>query len=97
MDPEAFAFARNTQHKQLATRFTLAGVDTAQAKLIYDSINKESSLPFLAAVILLLPTANQTAVAAACNYAINPAELLEHAKKTATQFGVSAPADWSPQ
>jgi hypothetical protein len=51
MDAEAFAFARSTQHKQLATRFTLAGVDTAQAKLIDDSINEESSLPFLAAII----------------------------------------------
>jgi hypothetical protein len=45
------------QLKQLATRFTQVGVDTAQAKWISDSINDESSLPFLAAFILLLPTA----------------------------------------
>jgi hypothetical protein len=48
-----------------------------------DSINEESSLPFLAAVILLLPSAGQTAVAAACNHTSDPADLLALARQTA--------------
>jgi hypothetical protein len=83
MDSEAFALASSVQLKQLAERFTQVGVDTAQAKLISDSIRPDSSLPFLAAVILLLPTACQAAVAAACNHVVDPAELHIHAKQTA--------------
>ena len=82
MDAEVFALARNTQHRQLAIRFPQMGVDTTQAKWIVDSINEHSSMPFLAAVILMLPSACQAAVAAACNHAVDPAELHIHAKQT---------------
>jgi hypothetical protein len=75
--------ARNVQLKQLATHFTQVGVDTTQSKWISDSINEHSSMPYLAAVILLLPSAAQDAVAAACNSTTSPADLLALAKQTA--------------
>jgi hypothetical protein len=81
MDAEAFALARNTQHRQLAIRFPQMGVDTTQAKWIVDSINEHFSMLFLAAVILMLPSACQAAVAAACNHASDPAELLVISKR----------------
>jgi hypothetical protein len=83
MDAEAFALARNTQLKQLATSLPQVGVDTTQAKWISDSINEHSSMPYLAAVILLLQTAAQDAVTAACNSTTSPADLLALAKQTA--------------
>ena len=83
MDAEVFSLARNTQHRQLAIRFPQMGVDTTQAKWIVDSINEHSSMPFLAAVILMLPSACQAAVAAACNHASDPAELLALARHSA--------------
>jgi hypothetical protein len=56
---------------------------TAQAIIIDNSIKGYSSLPFLAAIILLLPTASQAAQAAACNSETAQGDLLEHAKTTA--------------
>jgi hypothetical protein len=83
MDAEVFALARNTQLKQLASSLPQVGVDTAPAKWIYESINEQSSMPYLAAVILLLQTAAQDAVAAACSNMTDPAELLAYARQTA--------------
>jgi hypothetical protein len=71
------------QLKQLATRFTQVGVDTAQATIIDDSIKEDSSLPFLAAVILLLSTASQADQVAACHFETAQGDILEHATNTA--------------
>jgi hypothetical protein len=38
IDPEVFALARNLQLKQLGTRFTQVGADTAQAKMTTSGI-----------------------------------------------------------
>jgi len=83
MDAEAFALARNVQLKQLVNSFPHAGVDTAQAKWILESIDDDSATPYLAAVILLLKTAAPDAVAAACSNMTDRAALLAFARHTA--------------
>ena len=83
MDAEAFALARNVQLTQLVKSFPHAGVDTAQAKWIFESIDDDSTTPYLAAVILLLKTAAPDAVAAACSNMTDRAALLAFAKHAA--------------
>jgi hypothetical protein len=83
MDAEAFTLARNAQLKQLTTSLPQVGVDTAQANWIFESINEKSLMPYLAAVILLLKTAAQDAVAAACSNMTAPADLFAFARQTA--------------
>ena len=83
MDAEAFTLARNVQLRQLVNSFPHAGVDIAQAKGILESIDDDSTTPYLAAVILLLRTAAQDAVAAACSNMTDRAALLAFARHTA--------------
>jgi hypothetical protein len=82
MDAESFALTRNNQQNSFATCFTRVGFDIAQAKLIESCITEDSSPPFLAATILLLPTASQLATAAVCNQESAQADLLEYARRT---------------
>jgi hypothetical protein len=84
MDAEAFAYSRNSQLKTFATCFTRVGYDATQAKLIESCIREDSSPPFLAAIILSLPTASQLAMAAACDNESTQAVLLEYARQTAS-------------
>ena len=83
MDATTFAATRNGQHQQLVTRFPNASFELAQAQQVENMIKPDSSRTFLAAVILLLPTASEAAQAAACSCESAHGDLLELAGKAA--------------
>ena len=83
MDVATFAASRNIKLQQLAARYPIVGFELAQAQHVEDTIRDDSSLPLLAAVILLLPTADEAATVATCNHESVHSNLLDLAKNAA--------------
>ena len=83
MDATTFAASRNIKLRQLDARYPNVGFELAQAQHVEGTIRDDSSLPLLAAIIILLPTADEAATAAACNHESAHGDLLELARNAA--------------